>query len=79
MTLSSLLLSYSDSLTRTEAERDHRKTLIARAEFECRIAPAAFKRAALAYHQDKIADVIEDLEAQLSALELVKGAGEQTE
>lgn len=68
MTLPSLIAAYGDSLTRVDAERELQKELVAQAEAMA-ITGATFKRAATAYHRDKVAELREAAQEQLTVLE----------
>lgn len=68
MTLPSLITAYGDSLTRIDAERDLQKELVAQAE-QMAITPSTFKKAATAYHRDRVAELREAAQEQLTVLE----------
>ena len=72
MTIHDLILDYSHSLTRIEAERDLLKAIALKAQTECYIDSAAFKTAAMAYHKDQVAQAIDTLETQLGVLETIR-------
>jgi len=63
---------YGDSLLRGEAEKDLQKSIAERAETDCRVKPAHFKKAATAYFKDKVKELREDMTGQLDLLELIR-------
>ncbi len=71
-TLLTLVTEYGNSLTRIDGEKDFQKSVVERAETECWIKPAAFKKAAVAYYKDQVQALREDLEGQLDLLDTLR-------
>ncbi len=65
---------YGDSLLRIEAEKGLQKVIAERAEYECQVKTAHFKKAAMAYFKDKVKDVREDMTEQLDLLDSISVA-----
>ena len=63
---------YGDSLLRAEGEKELQKAIAERAETDCRVKPAQFKKAATAYYKDKVKELRDDLGEQLDLLELIQ-------
>lgn len=63
---------YGDSLLRAEGEKELQKAIAERAEMDCKVKPAQFKKAATAYFKDKVKELREDLGEQLDLLELIQ-------
>ncbi len=63
---------YGDSLLRMDGERELQKAIAERAETDCRVKPAHFKKAATAYFKDKVKELREDIGGQLDLLELIQ-------
>lgn len=70
--LITFIKEYGDSLLRVEAEKELQKAIAEKAETDCRVKPAHFKKAAMAYFKDKIRDLREDMTEQLDLLELIQ-------
>jgi hypothetical protein len=68
-----LVKEYGDSLLRMDAEKDIQKAMAERAELECQVKPAHFKKSALAYYKDKVKITRDDLEEQLDLLDVIRG------
>lgn len=71
MTLPDLITEYGHSLARMDAEREHQKDITARAE-QLAVTPAAFKKAATAYYRDKVTELRESAQEQLTLLETLQ-------
>lgn len=71
MTLSDLITEYGHSLTRMDAERDLQKEIVAKAEAMA-ITAGAFKKAATAYHRDRVNELREATQEQLNLLEALQ-------
>lgn len=56
-TLATLIAEYGHGLARIEAEKELQKQIIARAESGFRASPATFKRAAVAFYKDQVAEL----------------------
>lgn len=63
---------YGDSLLRMDGERELQKAIAEKAETDCRVKPAHFKKAATAYFKDKVKELREDIGGQLDLLELIQ-------
>jgi hypothetical protein len=63
---------YGDSLLRMDGERELQKAIAERAETDCRVKPAHFKKAATAYFKDNVKELREDIGGQLDLLELIQ-------
>ncbi len=63
---------YGDSLLRMDGERELQKAIAERAETDCRVKPAHFKKAATAYFKDKVKELREDISGQLDLLESIQ-------
>ena len=63
---------YGDSLLRMDGERELQKAIAEKAETDCRVKPAHFKKAATAYFKDKVKELREDISGQLDLLELIQ-------
>ena len=63
---------YGDSLLRMDGERELQKAIAERAETDCRVKPARFKKAATAYFKDKVKELREDISGQLDLLESIQ-------
>jgi hypothetical protein len=63
-TLQTLIKEYDDSLTRVDGEKDQQKRIVERAHVEFNADPGAFRKAAVAYHQDKLSDTLQQLHEQ---------------
>jgi hypothetical protein len=74
-TLQTLIKEYDDSLTRVDGEKDQQKRIVERAHVEHGIDPAAFRKAAAAYHQDKLSDTLKQLTEQVDLIEGLIDAG----
>jgi hypothetical protein len=58
---------------RTDAKKELQKAIAKRAENDCRVKSAHFKKAALAYFKDKVNELHEDMSGQLDLLESIRG------
>jgi hypothetical protein len=74
-TLQTLIKEFDDSLTRVDGEKDIQKRIIERAHVEHRTEPGAFRKAAVAYHQDKLSDTLQQLNEQVNLIEGLIDAG----
>ncbi len=63
---------YGDSLLRMDGERELQKAIAEKAETDCRVKPAHFKKAATAYFKDKVKELREDISGQLDLLESIQ-------
>ena len=70
-TLLALVSEYGDSLNRVAAEKDLMKVMAQRANIECAVPEAAFKRVALAYWKDAAQEECEALNELLAVFESV--------
>ncbi len=64
---------YGDSLLRFDAEKELQKTIAERAETECLVKAAYFKKSAMAYYKDKVGALREELEGQMDLLDVIRG------
>ncbi len=71
--LAQLIVEYSDSLTRTEGEKDHQKAIAQRAEKECAVFGTDFKKVAMARHKDKLAKLKDETSGQLTLIDELMG------
>jgi hypothetical protein len=74
-TLQTLIKEFDDSLTRVDGEKDIQKRIIERASFEHKADPGAFRKAAIAFHQDKLSDTLQQLHMQADLIEGLIDAG----
>ena len=74
-TLQTLIKEYDDSLTRVDGEKDQQKRIVERAHVEFNAEPSAFRKAAVAYHQDKLSDTLQQLHMQADMIEGLIDAG----
>ena len=74
-TLQTLIKEFDDSLTRVDGEKDIQKRILERAHVEHGIEPGAFRKAAMAYHQDKLSDTLQQLHMQADLIEGLIDAG----
>jgi hypothetical protein len=68
-----LIKEYGDSLLRIESEKDLEKAIAVQAEVECKVKPAQFKKAAMAYFKDKVKALRDDLGEQMDLLDVIRG------
>jgi hypothetical protein len=71
--LAQLIIEYSDSLSRVEGERDHQKAIAQRAEAECAVLGADFKKVAMARHKDKLAKLRDEIGGQMALIDELMG------
>ena len=70
-TLMNLVKEYGNSLLRVDSEKDLQKTMAERAEKECSVKPAHFRKVSNAYYKDKLSDMREDNHGQLDLLDSI--------
>ena len=74
-TIQTLIKEFDDSLTRVDGEKDQQKRIMERAHVEFDAEPSAFRKAAVAYHQDKLSDTLQQLHVQADLIEGLIDAG----
>jgi len=74
-TLQTLIKEFDDSLTRVDGEKDQQKRIVERAHVEFNADPSAFRKAAMAYHADKLSDTLQQLHIQADLIEGLIDAG----
>jgi len=71
--LLTFIKEYGDSLLRIDAEKDLQKAIAERAELECHVKPAHFRKSATAYFKDKVKSLREELGEQMDLLDTIQG------
>ena len=71
--LLTFIKEYGDSLLRIDAEKELQKAIADRAETECQVKPAHFRKSAVAYFKDKVKTLREELGEQLDLLDTIRG------
>jgi hypothetical protein len=74
-TIQTLIKEFDDSLTRVDGEKDIQKRIVERAHVEYGAESRAFRKAAMAYHQDKLSDTLQKLHMQADLIEGLIDAG----